>query len=78
MTDERTGRAAADWQARLAQVVDLMRGMSRQTDPQEMVRAYGERVRLLTPIDRRVSLSRRGLADPFFRVTRSTRPGRTP
>lgn len=61
-----------DWQQRLAQIVDMMREMSRQTDPQEMVRSYGERVRHLLPTDRRISLSRRGLTAPQFRITRST------
>ena len=61
-----------DWQARLAQIVDLMRTMSQQTDPQEMVRTYAEKVRGLIHNDRRISLSRRGLASPMYRITRST------
>jgi sigma-B regulation protein RsbU (phosphoserine phosphatase) len=61
-----------DWQQRLAQIVELVQDMSRQTDPQEMVRSYGEKVRLLLPSDRRISLSRRGLTAPQYRITRST------
>src|SRR5437763_5550264 len=61
-----------DWRSRLAIIVDTMRDLSRQTDPQEMVRTYGERMRQLLPIDRRVSLSRRDLEYPRFRITRST------
>lgn len=61
-----------DWRRRLAIIVETMREMSRQTDPQEMVRTYGERMRQLLPIDRRVSLSRRDLEYPRFRITRST------
>jgi len=61
-----------DWQQRLALIVETMRDMSRHTDPQEMVRAYGERMRQLISIDRRFSLSRRGLAYPWYRITRST------
>jgi sigma-B regulation protein RsbU (phosphoserine phosphatase) len=60
------------WRERLALIVEMMRDMSRQTDPQEVVRSYGERVRRLMPIDRRLSLSRRGLAFPRYRITRST------
>ena len=60
------------WQERLSLIVDTMRDMSRHTDPQEMVRAYGERIGQLLPLDRRVSLSRRGLADGQYRITRST------
>jgi len=61
-----------DWRERLAQILDLVREMSAQTDPQEMVRAYAERVRRIMPSDGRISLSRRGLASPSYRVTRST------
>jgi sigma-B regulation protein RsbU (phosphoserine phosphatase) len=68
LLDERTG----DWQERLAVVVDTMREMSRQTDPQEMARAYRARMGRLFPIDNAVSLSRRDLAAPKYRVTRST------
>jgi len=46
--------------------------MSSQTDPQAMVRAYGQRLRELLPLDRSLSLSRRDLAAPKFRVTRSS------
>jgi phosphoserine phosphatase RsbU/P len=62
----------SDWREKLALIVDTMRDMSRHTDPQEMVRAYGERMRQLASIDRRVSLSRRGLTFPQYRITRST------
>ncbi|HEX6986095.1 MAG TPA: PP2C family protein-serine/threonine phosphatase, partial [Planctomycetaceae bacterium] len=39
-------------------------------DPQEMVRAYARRMQVLFPVDRRISLSRRGLSYPSYRVTR--------
>ena len=61
-----------DWQQRLAVIVDTMRDMSRHTDPQEMVRAYASRIGQLAPIARRLSLSRRGLSQPRYRITRST------
>ncbi len=64
--------AELGWQERLATIIETMREMSQQTDPQAMVRAYGERIRQVLPLDRRVSLSRRGLQAPAFRVTRST------
>jgi sigma-B regulation protein RsbU (phosphoserine phosphatase) len=72
MTPVLPGPQQGDWQKRLAQIVELMQDMSRQTDPQEMVRSYGQRVRLLLPSDRRISLSRRGLTAPKYRITRST------
>lgn len=61
---------ALGWETRLEQVVQTMREMSLQTDPQEMVRAYGRRMETLFPVDRRISLSRRGLKRPEYRVTR--------
>ncbi len=62
----------ADWQNRLALIVDMMRDMSRQTDPQEMVRSYAQKIGQLVPLHRRLSLSRRGLSAPQYRITRST------
>jgi phosphoserine phosphatase RsbU/P len=67
-----TNHATEDWQKKLSIIVETMRDMSRQTDPQEMVRAYGERIQQFLPIDRRLSLSRRGLSYPYYRITRST------
>lgn len=64
--------APTHWKDRLAIVEDTMRTISLQTDPQELVRSYGERIQQLTPIDRRLSLSRRELDRPSFRITRST------
>ena len=61
-----------DYRKKLALIVETMRDMSRHTDPQEMVRAYGVRIQQLLPIDRRISLSRRGLSSPEYRITRST------
>jgi len=45
--------------------------MSLQTDPEAMVRAYAARMRQLMPSDGRLSLSRRGLQSPRYRITRS-------
>ncbi len=59
------------WQERLAYVDETMRELSRQTDPQEMVRIYGEHTERINPIDRFVALSRRGLEHPLYRITRS-------
>ena len=72
MTLSPTTRQGGDWRQRLTQIVDLVRDMSLQTEPQEMVRSYADKVRLLLPSDARLSLSRRGLAAPRYRITRST------
>ena len=61
---------AADWQTRLDDIYETMREMSLQTDPQEMVRAYGRRMQRVFPAQRRISLSRRDLESPEYRVTR--------
>ncbi len=61
---------SGDWETRLSAIVSTMKDMSRQTNPQEMVRAYGVRMQELMPVDRRISLSRRGLTSPEFKVTR--------
>jgi sigma-B regulation protein RsbU (phosphoserine phosphatase) len=62
----------SDWQKRLAVIVDTMREISRQTDPQAMVRTYGKRIRQLMPAAGAISLSRRELTFPKYRITRST------
>ncbi len=55
---------------KLAFIIDTMKEMSLQTDPQKMVRAYASRMSRIYPADRRISLSRRDLAPPHFRITR--------
>src|ERR1700678_253435 len=59
------------WQERLSYIGDMMRDMSSQTDPQKLVAMYGQRIRKLIPVDRSVSLSRRNLLAPSYRITRS-------
>jgi sigma-B regulation protein RsbU (phosphoserine phosphatase) len=56
----------------LAYIVETMREMSLQTDPQKMVQAYGARVRTLMATDRFISLSRRDLSPPRVLVTRNS------
>ena len=67
------GLAPDNVQAQLEFVVDAMREMSEQTDPQEMSRLYGRRMRAILPVDASLSLSRRGLDAPWYRITRSSR-----
>ena len=62
----------SDWTERLTIVEDMVRSISQQTDPQTLVRTYGEKLQQLSPVERRISLSRRGLEAPFIRITRST------
>jgi len=59
------------WEQRLEQVRQMMLEMSQQTDPQAMVERYGTRVRQSLPNDGIIAVSRRGLAAPLFKITRS-------
>ncbi|MBU6412209.1 MAG: PP2C family protein-serine/threonine phosphatase [Planctomycetes bacterium] len=61
-----------DWRNELSLVVDLMKDVSRQTEPQELVRIYGEGIEKLMPERHLLALSRRGLEAPWYRITRST------
>ena len=67
-----TDSSGDNWQTRLAFIVDTMREMSSQTDPQQMVKNYGARMRELLPRDRWIAVSRRDLADGQYRITRSS------
>jgi len=64
---DETKRSASE---RLDAVVAMMREMSLQTDPQDMVRAYANRMRELIPSDGSIALSRRDMDPPFYRITR--------
>ena len=59
-----------NWRARLAISVDMMRELSRYADPDELYHVFARRMSQLYPTARQVSLSRRGLTAPDFRVTR--------
>ena len=63
---------SGDWRQTLDHIVETMREMSLQDDPQAMVRAYGARVRRFQKVDGFVALSRRGLDYPKYRITRSS------
>lgn len=62
-----------DWQRELKIVSELMQEVSRQTDPLELVRVYASAVGKLYGSDRLITLSRRGLEAPWYRVTRDSR-----
>jgi sigma-B regulation protein RsbU (phosphoserine phosphatase) len=65
------GIRATNWQERLSLVVQMMRAVSLEREPQNMVRVYGDWVSKLMPVDWFVSVSRRDLIKPFYRITRS-------
>lgn len=59
-----------NWRGRLAVSVEVMRELSRHTDPEAMYRVFSDRMNQLYPTARQINLSRRGLERPKFRVTR--------
>jgi len=59
-------------EAQMRFIVDTMREMSLISDPQELVGTYRERMRQVMPFDCAISISRRGLEAPQYRITRST------
>jgi sigma-B regulation protein RsbU (phosphoserine phosphatase) len=63
---------AGSVEERMDFIVATMREMSQQTDPLEMRKLYGARMKHVLPTDAVVSLSRRDLDWPRYRVTRSS------
>ena len=63
-------------EVRLPAVLEMMRDLSRQTEPAEAVRVYGSHVGQILQADSRISLSRRDLGRPFVRITQSPIFGR--
>lgn len=59
-----------NWRARLAVSVEVMRELSRYSDPHEMHAVFARRMAQLFPVSRQLSISRRGLRSPQYRVTR--------
>src|SRR5262245_11466514 len=59
-----------NWRTRLALSVEVMRELSRSTDPQEMYAVFARRMAQLFPISRHLTISRRGLRHPDYRVAR--------
>lgn len=56
--------------ARLAVSVELMREFSRYADPDELYQVFAKRMAQFYPTDRQITVSRRGLDRPDFRVQR--------
>jgi len=63
---------SAHWEDRLKFVIGMMRELSRQTNPQILVDLYASRMKKIVGYDVSVSLSRRDLIQPYYRVTRSS------
>lgn len=59
-----------NWRDRLAVSVDLVRELSRSSDPHAMYQLFVRRMGELLPVSRRLSITRRGLSRPDYRVTR--------
>ncbi|MBN9122712.1 MAG: PP2C family protein-serine/threonine phosphatase [Planctomycetes bacterium] len=59
-----------NWRARLALSAEVTRELSRSTDPQEMYAVFARRMAQLFPVSRYITISRRGLRPPDYRVAR--------
>lgn len=62
---------ALPWEERLEIITRMMREVSNVTNPNEMVDVYGSWMQAIAPVDRFISLSRRDLTSPHYRITRS-------
>lgn len=60
-----------DPQAVMIELDSIMRDISTHTDPQALVNAYGERIQKLAGIESTLSISRRNLERPWYKITRS-------
>lgn len=60
-----------NWRARLAVSAEFMRELSRYSDPHELSTVFTHRMGQLFPTSRQLTLSRRGLTRPSYRLTRS-------
>ncbi len=58
---------------RLDDTASMLREFSRQTDPQKLIEAFQHRWRTLPTGEYLLSISRRGLQQPWYRITRYTR-----
>ncbi len=61
---------SSNWEDRLKVIVDLMRELSKTSDPEEMYQIFSRRMKELLYISRSISISRRHLDYPNVRVTR--------
>ncbi|HEX8342793.1 MAG TPA: PP2C family protein-serine/threonine phosphatase [Tepidisphaeraceae bacterium] len=59
------------WEDRMAFVLDTMRKVSNETEPEGLVNTYSERMQSVVRSHRNLSLSRRDLRHPQVRITRS-------
>ena len=63
--------SSRNWRAKLAISVDVMRELSRTSDPDEMFRVFSHRMNQVYPTNRQITITRRGLNEPEFRILRS-------
>lgn len=61
---------SSNWRARLNIATDLMRELSRYTDPEGLFTVFSRRMAQLYPTTRQLTMNRRGLEYPNVRITR--------
>lgn len=64
-------RHADDWRKNLDLVIQTMREMSSETEPQAMVAAFSRNIKQLRRHQWTMAISRRGFESPRYRITRS-------
>ena len=72
------GQADGQADENLDYIVSMMRDLSRQQSPEDLVRVYSQRMTAMMPVDRLVTLSRRDMPAGTFRITRDSRWGERP
>ncbi|MGF1633494.1 MAG: PP2C family protein-serine/threonine phosphatase [Phycisphaerae bacterium] len=69
-TPQRDHWLRGTWKERLDTITSMVRAISLQSDPGEMVRFYRDWIRSVMPMDGSLSLTRRDHDRPHFRITR--------
>jgi sigma-B regulation protein RsbU (phosphoserine phosphatase) len=64
---------SSHWEDRLKFIVELMRDLSSEQNPQRVVELYAARMKSIIEYDLSLSLSRRDLLEPYVRVTRNSK-----
>lgn len=74
MTATAGSRVNTDAMPSIRALVEILRDLSTQTEPAKAVAAFGKRFRELRPVEAFVSVSRRGLPEGYYKITRSFKP----
>ncbi|MCC6428005.1 MAG: SpoIIE family protein phosphatase [Phycisphaerales bacterium] len=71
----RSAHRQLPWRERLQEMTALMRHISTLTDPQDVVNVYGEKIQEINGLETSISISRRNLQAPWYKITRADELG---